>query len=126
MTGRHGRALSEGAGDWSWFADCADPSATPADFIPRASALAKQLCAGCPVRTDCLEYALSVPWLVGYWGGTTAGRRAKIRRQRRAGRPSLAVAPSEALTFGEGPTGPPAATQPPSEPARVLVGGPRR
>ncbi len=123
MTGRHGRARSEAAGDWSWFAACAGSSATPDDFIPRPTVLAKQMCAGCPVRTDCLEYALSVPWLVGYWGGTTAGRRDKMRRQRRL---SLAVEPSEALTFGEGPTEPQRAVQQASEPARVLVGGPRR
>ena len=43
---------------------------------------AKQLCAGCPVRTECLAEALDnqIEW--GVWGGMTEReRRALLRRQ---------------------------------------------
>lgn len=44
---------------------------------------ARQLCAGCPVAADCLEFALAVPSMVGFWGGTTAEERKRIRAERR-------------------------------------------
>jgi WhiB family transcriptional regulator, redox-sensing transcriptional regulator len=37
-------------------------------------------CAGCPVVDNCLQYALSIPWLVGTWGGTSAVERRRLRR----------------------------------------------
>lgn len=36
-------------------------------------------CAGCPVATDCLTYALADPELLGIWGGTTTQERNRIR-----------------------------------------------
>ncbi len=50
-------------------------------FFPergRGVARARELCATCPVRTECLSYALEEPeLLMGIWGGTTQrGRRA--------------------------------------------------
>jgi WhiB family redox-sensing transcriptional regulator len=40
---------------------------------------AKALCARCPVRADCLEYALADTGLQGIWGGTSARERRQIR-----------------------------------------------
>ncbi len=40
---------------------------------------AKKACAGCPVKSECLIYALEWPELYGYWAGTTAGERRRIR-----------------------------------------------
>lgn len=42
---------------------------------------AKAVCAGCPVRSDCLYYALSlgVRLLPGVWGGTSERERRKMR-----------------------------------------------
>jgi hypothetical protein len=37
-------------------------------------------CAGCPVREDCLAFALEHEDLVGVWGGTTAEERREMRR----------------------------------------------
>jgi WhiB family transcriptional regulator, redox-sensing transcriptional regulator len=34
-----------------------------------------ELCAACPVRQDCLDFALTIPELVGVWGGTTQAER---------------------------------------------------
>jgi WhiB family transcriptional regulator, redox-sensing transcriptional regulator len=36
------------------------------------------LCAGCPVRTECLTHALRTPEAYGIWGGTTPGERESI------------------------------------------------
>jgi len=51
-------------------------------FIPDRggpTARAKQLCARCTVRTECLRYALAVPDLVGYWAGTNERERRRLR-----------------------------------------------
>jgi WhiB family redox-sensing transcriptional regulator len=42
---------------------------------------AKQICRQCPVRPDCLAYALTTPdRLLGIWGGTAEVDRRKLRR----------------------------------------------
>ncbi len=43
---------------------------------------AKQVCRGCVVRVECLEYALSNGEKFGIWGGTSERERRRIRRQR--------------------------------------------
>jgi WhiB family redox-sensing transcriptional regulator len=51
-------------------------------FIPDRggpTARAKQLCARCTVRAECLRYALAVPDLVGYWAGTNERERRRLR-----------------------------------------------
>lgn len=45
-------------------------------------AKAQQVCMGCPVRTDCLDYAVSRPERTGYWGGLDEDGRARERRRR--------------------------------------------
>lgn len=42
---------------------------------------AKRICAGCPVREQCLEWALQRRE-AGIWGGTTENERRVIRRER--------------------------------------------
>lgn len=50
-------------------------------------ARAKAVCAGCPVRSDCLEYALDMVANVddqyGVWGGLDPAERRKLRSKRR-------------------------------------------
>jgi hypothetical protein len=41
----------------------------------------RQICGSCPMQEPCLDYALHVK-VEGFWGGTTDGERAKIRRAR--------------------------------------------
>lgn len=41
---------------------------------------AKALCAGCVVRSACLDYAMADPDLLGIWGGTGDRERARMRR----------------------------------------------
>jgi WhiB family transcriptional regulator, redox-sensing transcriptional regulator len=43
---------------------------------------AKALCASCPVRNECLDYAISRPEKYGTWGGLSEDERASERRRR--------------------------------------------
>ncbi|WP_435884853.1 WhiB family transcriptional regulator [Streptomyces chartreusis] len=43
---------------------------------------AKAVCASCPVRTTCLEWALETGQHSGVWGGMSAGERRGLRRPR--------------------------------------------
>lgn len=47
-------------------------------------AQAKAVCAGCPVRIDCLSYALETGQNAGVWGGTSEEERQEIRSARTA------------------------------------------
>ena len=54
-------------------------------FFPERGAStreAKEVCRGCEVRIDCLEYALQNGEKFGIWGGMSARERRRIRRQR--------------------------------------------
>ncbi len=44
---------------------------------------ARMICSGCPVREDCLDYALSDPTLEGWWAGTSEKERRRLRRASR-------------------------------------------
>ncbi|MCW2527286.1 MAG: WhiB family regulatory protein [Pseudonocardiales bacterium] len=39
---------------------------------------AKAICGGCPVKVECLQWALSVHEPYGTWGGLTVGEREEI------------------------------------------------
>jgi WhiB family transcriptional regulator, redox-sensing transcriptional regulator len=77
----------------NWRAAGACLSADPDLFFPISSAgpaerqiaRAKMICAGCRVRRECLDFAVSHPQVYGIWGGTTReDRQRERRRQRRA------------------------------------------
>ena len=42
---------------------------------------ARQICAHCPIRLDCLMVALATPDTQGIWGGLTTGERARLHPQ---------------------------------------------
>jgi WhiB family redox-sensing transcriptional regulator len=42
-----------------------------------------RICNSCPVRQECLDYALDFPEPYGMWGGLTRPERANILRERR-------------------------------------------
>ncbi len=46
----------------------------------RREAAAKQVCAGCPVRQECLDWALRTREPYGVWGGTSPEERAGMLR----------------------------------------------
>lgn len=45
-------------------------------------AAAKSICAICPVREECLEYALAMNMQFGIWGGVSEKQRKKMRSAR--------------------------------------------
>lgn len=47
-------------------------------------AAAKSICEGCPVRGECLDFAITTNQEFGVWGGTTEDERRVLRRQWRA------------------------------------------
>ena len=42
---------------------------------------AKAVCEGCPVREQCLDWALGSGQSIGVWGGTTEVERRRLRRR---------------------------------------------
>lgn len=55
----------------------------PADGDDAGAARAKAICWQCPVRKDCVAYALPDPNLHGVWGASTDDQRSARRRQLR-------------------------------------------
>jgi WhiB family redox-sensing transcriptional regulator len=47
---------------------------------------AQAICATCPVRKVCLEYALALPEDYGIWGGVSERQRKLIRQRRKVAR----------------------------------------
>lgn len=50
----------------------------------RDTITAKEICAGCHVRIECLEYAISAQEQHGIWGGLNIDARDDIARKRKA------------------------------------------
>ena len=74
---------NDGVSLWQDSAYCRD-IADPEIFFPERNVKpreAKLLCAGCPVKADCLEYAL-LYGLSGVWGGTTDKERKRTPKYR--------------------------------------------
>jgi len=68
---------------WQHQANCM--GVDPDLFFPERGAStreAKEVCRGCVVREDCLEYALANSEKFGIWGGLSERERRKIRRRR--------------------------------------------
>jgi hypothetical protein len=62
--------------------------ADPAIFFPErgdSTIEAKQVCAGCPVRGECLDFALDLNEKFGIWGGKSERERRRMRAPRRRG-----------------------------------------
>ena len=76
--------------DTEWMAqgNCADKP--PSLFFPSDGVgveVAKRVCADCPMKATCLEYALSNRIDHGVWGGTSERERRRILKARAARRP---------------------------------------
>lgn len=46
-------------------------------FVPQVSDVVRELCDACPIRSECLEYAIETE-AVGWWGGTSWRARQRI------------------------------------------------
>jgi hypothetical protein len=78
---------------WADFGSCT--SADPDLFFPESGAdtsYARSICKSCPVRRQCLDYALESGQKHGIWGGMTESQR------RRQPRPSHPTQPGETHT----------------------------
>ena len=72
------------ATEWMARGKCRETS--PSTFFPSDGVgvdMARQICASCPVKAPCLEYALRNRIDHGVWGGTSERERRRIARQRR-------------------------------------------
>lgn len=70
--------------EWVQFGLCAQTD--PEAYFPEkgmSTAAAKQVCQACPVRPECLEYALDHNEGFGVWGGLSQRERRPLVRQRR-------------------------------------------
>jgi len=86
----------------NWDVEAACQSVDPELFFPSSPGTntlstdraAKRICRGCPVRTHCLEFALSARLDHGVWGGLSEDERRSLRRsrQRKARRAAVQVA----------------------------------
>jgi len=61
----------------------ADRTFFPADRDDDGAERAKAICRACPVRRDCVAYALADPTLTGVWGASADAQRRNRRRQLR-------------------------------------------
>ena len=71
--------------DRSWQDEANCMGVDPDLFFPERGAStreAKEVCRGCVVRDECLEYALTNGEKFGIWGGMSERERRRIRRAR--------------------------------------------
>ena len=82
----------------AWFAAALCVEHPNLEFVPattRTEANARhqlQVCGRCPVRADCLAYAVADPSLIGIWGGSNTAARRAMRLNRRTEAPGDAAA----------------------------------
>lgn len=82
-------SLALGSADYSWRVDAVCKDTDPELFFPvgtTGQALlqidrAKQVCDECPVKIECLDFAIETNQDSGIWGGTSEDERRDIRRR---------------------------------------------
>ena len=70
----------------SWMDHARCRTLSPSEFFPSDGVgveVAKRVCAECPVKSECLEYALTYRIDHGVWGGASERERRRILRRRR-------------------------------------------
>ncbi|EPH02421.1 hypothetical protein HMPREF1531_01727 [Propionibacterium sp. oral taxon 192 str. F0372] len=75
-------AVEDGPLGWQEQALCAQTD--PEAFFPEkggSTREAKKVCQSCPVRSDCLDYALANDERFGIWGGLSERERRRLRKQ---------------------------------------------
>jgi WhiB family redox-sensing transcriptional regulator len=84
--------------DYTWRSDAICRDTDPDLFFPVGTtglalvqiARAKEVCGECPVKVDCLDYALETNQDSGIWGGLSEEERRVLRRQYVARQKALA------------------------------------
>lgn len=82
--------------DWQDDAACREAPTEiffPVAGDPETAHWVAMFCDLCPVRTECLEYALATRQRYGIWGGMTERQRRRILKQRNGAHPEMARAP---------------------------------
>jgi WhiB family redox-sensing transcriptional regulator len=72
--------------DMSWMEQGLCRDKPPSTFFPSDGVgvdFARRICAGCPAKGDCLEYALENRIDHGVWGGCSERERRRILKRRR-------------------------------------------
>jgi WhiB family redox-sensing transcriptional regulator len=87
-------SVEETPDEYAWMFQARCRGINPAEFFPSDGTgveTAQRVCAGCPVRVECLEYALLHRIEHGVWGGASERERRRILRRRRdlAGAPHV-------------------------------------
>ena len=85
--------VNEEPQSWQQFANCL--GVDPDLFFPERGAStreAKEVCRGCVVRGDCLEFALENSEKFGIWGGMSERERRRLRRERALARRAASTA----------------------------------
>lgn len=73
--------------EYEWMADALCRADSPVRYFPSDGMgveAAKRTCTRCPVRVECLEYALVNRIEHGVWGGCSERERRRIRARRRS------------------------------------------
>jgi len=72
------------SGDRSWVKRASCAGLATSFFFPDNNQVTpehKQVCFNCPVKVECLEYALKNQTSLGVWAGTSESDRRRIRRK---------------------------------------------
>ena len=67
------KAACRGQGFDAWFTT---------DDVGEEAEVARRICAGCSVRSECLDYALDCSIRHGLWGGLSPRERSALKRRR--------------------------------------------
>jgi WhiB family redox-sensing transcriptional regulator len=70
-----------------WMSEGLCAQTDPDEFYPEkggSTAVAKSVCFACPVRRDCLDYALTNHEQHGIWGGTSERERRRLHTRKAA------------------------------------------
>lgn len=84
------RYLPDNDLDTTWMARASCRGMDPDLFFPARGESPQDaiaVCATCPVRRHCLDYALATGMKHGIWGGTSELQRRRLRRNRGTRRP---------------------------------------
>jgi WhiB family transcriptional regulator, redox-sensing transcriptional regulator len=78
--------VDESPEEYAWMLQARCRGASPTEFFPSDGLgveSAQHICRECPVRAECLEYALVNRIEHGVWGGASERERRRILRRRR-------------------------------------------
>lgn len=88
--------MDERPDDYAWMLRAKCRGISPTEFFPSDGVgveVAQKICDGCPVRLECLEYALENRIEHGVWGGASERERRRILRRRRQAAVTTGSAP---------------------------------